>query len=1517
MKMRQVLISLTISFSAALTVLGAQAYGQEIPHSPAKVDPVSLFDAKIGDQDLELLLAGSWRATTGFGTGIQFGPGDTVLFPGAFPSFAPGFFFEQVPDLTFSVWFAKRYFLEVTVLSQAEDNTILLGYQGLPGEFVQRVLIGNKDTRIGAYDFIDVPSQSTSSIAASGLFSSGFSTHELLIRYDSTREERKVFAGTDEVAELRQSPVKYLRGRYFMLPDQNVENLSVYLEDKNGQYTDASGRHFRKANLQEIAQDTANGFLHILIEHKGRIALHYTVGANTVGDAALGTNALPGVAGGYIDADAAGTDFDFGQTWLGDSMAARQLTIDSRTCLLLYEPGAFSPFEMLSVYDLGTTAPEDISRVRMKTIPVGAPQSSYTLPDPVYFRVDPGRRFFIAYADAAALRSNFRNHYPFPDTLHQLYGPQRDHIPSYFEYEVLSQAPAGATSFVLAVNTIPGSVRVKRNGVEETRFTVDYASGVIQFLAPIFPYDRIEVIYRTNGAEKNSGDLLFAWGNRFPWNSMAQADLGLGVRWNVLPGAFTEEAYDKTGAVVLSASLYGGNDIFSYRLAGAVSYSNPDTTGIMRLAGMEGQGLVLEPDEDLAYPSAVPSAIAGLTPLNRGRILYRDYREYDSFGGFTLMPYDWTPPSGQIWAYVTGSKPGPYTVSGASSGSRGESLVMDFQFDAAGEWAGFQFPFSYKNGTTDLSNIRSVITSLRAVGLTDTVDVYIQIGALDEDVDGDGSLDTEHSQLSQGFLFDDSAMGASLYVGGGPRNEGNNLLNTEDIDGNGFLDEEDDAFVYTGTAIPFAAGDTAWGNRTDVLSLGEQEALKRVRAIRIVVVNTGAGASNGRLLLDKLTLAGTTVYGGVTSGTGTLDIREIRESMTILTPPPESLEAAFSEVEDVFHSSGDNQEVLELTWSGGLMNWEVKKILGDGVQGINYRRLVFYAYLPAATGQPFVVELQDLNGNGITATINDGSIPVGAWQRLEIDLEDRLVWINNASVPATVTRDSKYGSLIVFSASMANTAAGALLLDEIHLTEPEGRLGAAMLGTAMLDFKGPLVLIGEVPAIKDFSLKEEVTVRSEGFSTLYSRPQDETGMRSDSSAGVGLFFMRLTGQLSAISSGSQWTFDGGHKLLIPDVAFPVVFTDQFSLQSRATGMQWSRSNTIIFTLDKLVQLDLASASNLSSLLLTQSWKGGLSISALAPYNLVLQTAIDSSQDDYAFDDTWYLDAWVSGFSFLLPVSGGSPVQRSWNTSLQQKLGTTPVGVSLSLYSGFKSYNIQAASRTQADNISSVLSVPVKLGPVTIEASYKRNLVVEDFVAEHGDLVQDASLHWSRWGQHVYFYASVPIYEIFSDEMEKTFRDQAGPFHRTSYLPEISLSMMRTFGSTPWDLLAPSKLTMSYGRENVMEDLLYNAFEKVSASVLWNALNVFGNSSTSRLIPWYDIDSFATSVNMVWKLREDRVLDAFLFSLEGLYTFENRSGLLFSARNFFSLENSESMELQNRTTLDFTWKVVPENGIALP
>ena len=309
-----------------------------------------------------------------------------------------------------------------------------------------------------------------------------------------------------------------------------------------------------------------------------------------------------------------------------------------------------------------------------------------------------------------------------------------------FEREFLVRILHPVSGYFLEPDIVPGSVSVSRNGRGESRFTVDYDIGIVEFDIPISPTDRLEITYRRRISLPGAGDVLLTWGNRFAIDPQTDLELALGARWNALPEAYSTEPLSRTGAVVTSAGIKGEVDHLAYEASAGVSYAYPDTTGILRLQGMEDPGFSVYLSEDSAYPFAASVAGLDLDAVKRGRLFYKNYRSYGLLGAATLQSLEWTCPDDQIFPYETGSKSGPYMVSANSTALPGESLVIDFECDEDDDWVAVQVPVSSGQGLMDLSHVQGVTLSYKAIDVSGNFDIFLHVGELGENIDGDDEL---------------------------------------------------------------------------------------------------------------------------------------------------------------------------------------------------------------------------------------------------------------------------------------------------------------------------------------------------------------------------------------------------------------------------------------------------------------------------------------------------------------------------------------------------------------------------------------------------------------------------------------------------------------------------------------------------------------------------------------------------------------------------------------------------------
>ncbi|HVO38843.1 MAG TPA: hypothetical protein VMV03_07420, partial [Spirochaetia bacterium] len=806
---------LTASVFALALIAAASAYAQTIS-LPQPEAPTTIFATKLGSADVDLNLLGSWNSTLTFTTGLLFVPGAPVQGLDAFPGLAPGFVFTQAPDLTISLLLMRKYFLDVSVLSGVQTNTIRMGYRGDPDEVIRSVVIGNAGITLPPSPFLQVPAQPTSSIGASAEFVTGPSTNDVLLRWDSTASRHKTFVGKNELIEQHVGLETYMKGRYFFLPDTNIDagSLVVYLEDPNGtvagNYTQQTGTPFagnyRLATLNDVTIDTTNGLVSFKNPVKGRVVVYYTVGGGTPVGVNAVTDAIPrDMTNGTPKFSSPMTTFGWGagNTYLGQRFdTTREITLAGvGNGLLIWQPGDESPFEIDNSYAFASTPPADISKI---AISFEATATNASIPSGFVFQTVVGENRYMVL-QSAGLRQNLRNFFPFyaQDPSGLLYGPNRDSLAGSFAYDMHVQFVSPITAFTLEPNIVPGSVQATVNGITETRFQADATSGTVTFAVPIQPTDRVEITYRKAEQGLSGGDILLAWQDRIAIRDDLALTLSAGIRWNADPWSFSQEAYSKSGTMIAAVGMEGKGKNYAWSAQGAVAYTDPDTTGILRLFGMEGHSILVDLSEDNAYPSSAPDsaaysstvpALGGLTQDKRGWLYYRDYRQYGALGSFTLQPINW-PDAPAPLPIANGSRMGPYNVAGSSSGNTiGQSLVFEYGLNA-GEWVGAQIPVS-PGSNVDLSTARAVTIRLEVLNVTASTDVYLQLGSNSEDLDGTfpTSPKAELSAADTGFSFNDGNMAYGspvLKVGAGPKLQGNGRLDSEDRNGNGVVDPED------------------------------------------------------------------------------------------------------------------------------------------------------------------------------------------------------------------------------------------------------------------------------------------------------------------------------------------------------------------------------------------------------------------------------------------------------------------------------------------------------------------------------------------------------------------------------------------------------------------------------------------------------------------------------------------------------------------------------------------------------
>lgn len=1499
---------------------GTEAPGGDTPAGADRstgpaVGPASaeaLFDTQLGDAEVDLFAVGSWNTGIGGTLGWAFHPAippedNRVTFPYDFPGMETVPYFNAV-DLTLSLWLYERYYLETTFADEFEINSFILGYQGQQDEFVQSVRLGYGLLSISQYPYIPVAEATDSSPGASAAFATQRSEHEFLLRYEPSAEQRKIFYGMNEAAEKRIDPAGYLRGRFFVLPDADVENLTLYLEDADGSIVGPRGGAWREADLDaEAVYSAEKGFIYLREKAAGRVAVHYTKGGSGVGTPGLGIDALVGVDDGGTPGDTADDvldpsqgpyDFSFGAdpygagTYLGLDLSTLSLSLGGDQALLLHEPGAFNPFEIANRYDIADLASaEDLETEFVRK----GEYADIDVPGQIIATNDDQTLLSVINADRGPRHHS--NRYPFAEDFPELYGPDPTDKPGYTDFQILATGLTPVNQLTIDGNVVPGSVTVLRNGVEDPSFEVNYESGVLTSPAPVYPSDVIEVVYRVYGSG-GGGDLLLATGNRIELGPQTNLSLALGSRWNVVRGNYSVSPTDHPGSVTASAALDHETDYFSGYLDGAVQLSVPDTTGYLRLLGMEQKETEIPAADGNMFPAAAPGTAnpgdpasagsdptatwdSGLDDATRGRLFYRDYYDEGAFGGRVLRDYDWNVPGDQSYPYAAGSRIGPYPATAEDDGIDGQVMVLDFDIDGgAGEdWVGahLRMPDFADRDFSEITEISFSWRTLDIDGTEDDIEVYLQIGSLAEDLDGDGDLDRGESTLSPAFDFDDANAGFTLNAGRPPPGEDYRM--SEDGNRNGVLDTETAELVHTlsdGVASDLVTvggrPDDEWRRLSFDLDAAARRKIAATRAVRVVVKSASGGSVSGRALFSKLTLRGSTFQTEATGGT-------VRATEVPDTGAPRKLTDEHDEVADVFHADDrGNQRVLRVEWSGfgGSDAWTLSDYVTP-VPARQYEVLAFYARVGnmQQDGGPDTdvgdgalrVTLSGTNPDGGSERLR-AVVPVdeddadqgsawrsGRWRKVELDTAAGKVYVDGDEVGSLEGRPSGGATDLSFLelefVEGTDAAEGTIYIDEVHWAETRISVSGASRLALTYEYPDTIVQAGEVEVLSNVQVSQDTSVRTGGFATdsevadgvgsFYTR----TGLAGD------LLYTRLETDLQVSVQNDRTSMAGGHSLRVPAADAPVVFTESFRRSYNAPFVSLYRSNGLLFTLPLDTRLRLDSAATLREENLDQSWDLDASTDPGENWELGLTTGLGHSAAGYDPGSASYPESWVLGYELLAPYSTGAAPTREGTASISVLRSPIPVGTELDVEAAYE--NRSSTEREQTNEAAVSVAIPLSFARDTPRAwtitpsygrSFERTLTAAS-AASYGD---DLGVYGSAFAGQQYLATATPVAELFQSAGHIGFagRSAGEPFAR--YTPRLGLSLERSFGSRLRDLVLPAAADLGIERAFTREEEAVTELQRFTASYTATAVNLFGRVGAYPTFDIYRTDEFSTSLS---------------------------------------------------------------------
>lgn len=1485
---------------------------------PEDEAPAAIFQTELGSSDVSMFLTGYWNIALSGSVGFARSPQYNILTPFSFPGMTHGVIFEQEPDLFISLWLNKKYFFEASVIAGYELNTLLLGYDGFEDEFVRRVRIGNTDVNMSNYSLLSLSDPPSDSIGASALFASERSRQEILLRLDRIENKKKVFIGNNEIIETEIHLQSYLRGKLLILPDDTVDDLEILIETTPGDgsiaLTDIDGRTYSRPAAGQVFASADKGVVILKQETDARIIAYYRKNGNPVGHSTIGKSALSGETANYIDIDAPLVDFSFSsQLYFGVQMDSWKIDGGDKDYLLLYDKGAFSPFEHMGVYQAGSFLPEENWRSRI----------IFDSNEEIESEINQDGQFFTLYRISDDIRAP-SNRYPFAMEFPHLYGPSREINIGYTDRFLIHQTLYPVELFQLE-DALEGSIRITRNYEPEMRFEIE-PSGIVKFFSPVLPDDRLEISYKTSSQQSKGGDLLFGYGADFQILPNLVMSTAIGLNWNVFAGSFSTKVDDNPGSILAGIGADFKTDLVSVDVDGGLTVSSPDTSGVFRLFGMEDHSINIPIADTQLAPARPPDTPPGMQVLsisNRGKLLYKDYRTYAVSGTSYLNRYDWTEiPANQIFSYTDGSIPGPYIASSGDNTVGDSVMVLDYVLADEDDWIGAQFPFFPNHSSPDLSTFDSLQFFWKAEGDINDLQIYIQIGAIGEDIDNDGLLDSESTELSQGFTFDDPSNDVYLLIGGGSFGLGNNTTDSEDKNANGVLDREVTRHIVTREINSADIGtfpSADWQSVEIEFTEVERHMLSDARAIRFIIEKDELAEKRGRLLIGGLQINGSE-FKAYSQNSGSVIAQEIDEQLHY--PEDLNLETTYTEVQRIFHPAGEDQRILEIAWNAISPDegWHLTGLTST-VLSNSYGELNFFMKPSALTPDEKATLQIDLTDNMEKGYHFEFPITEqDRWTRWNLDLRNGKVYADGALVNGTnFTVDNDIRHINKFHMKLSGTTDGVLLLDEIHLSDASISVGIGAAAVIEITPKGKGLSVFGIPILTNITIREEVSVRSEAYNAGVTSTAVANGISSSTEFDAVSLYTGIHTEFNVNWIADLLLLSGGHRFTFPSFQSPLSFTDAFNLRRFADGFSFSHSNRINAALPNISELILSATSSTYEETLNQSWNAELRSRWTAPVSYSVLWRFLNVSSEYRPSLSGYFHEWAESFKLLVPRMDSDRSEREMSAQMNLTYELPSISVFFSPLFSYRNWG--SGTRQQQNKGEIQLKIPLIFNEGTLNRFSFNTTLKRSFSHSLQSVISngvndDISIFWSNVSTQKYL-LSIPLLDIFTSDLTTQFSNRTQALQRAEYIPSVQFDFSRSFGSSIWDLLFPSAVGFGLTRELLREEDSISNLHTAKLQLRFAAINLFGQTGAYRLTSLYETEEISGNLTFFAGTSDMSALETWDLILQNYFAFYGEGDNELSFDNWFSVSSNSLINIVDEATVAYTWYKDIERIIRIP
>ncbi len=545
--------------------------------------PKSLFNYTKDSTNIEFITNGSWESK--IFSGLKF-TNDKNGFNFSFADFI----FEQNVDL--SMWFLlnKKFYVETMFQENFEKNTFAFGYYGTG--ILKHVRFGNNG--------ISFPEEySISSVGGGNIQSPGIMASlkgdtyrsDFILRYDNLTQKEKNYIGKHQITERKISVTDYETGKRFFLPEALCLNISeIYIQDKNGNLKDKNGRKLKKLSESEYLIKPSEQTITLNTATQNDILITFT---ENFSDALTQCKNLCINVENYFTECGIKNFSEYSLYSSDNAHLVTQIINGSKTenAVIIQCTPYFSPFWILDYYRAGTASYDEVKLISENSeITLSDFSVSFTNDSNLFTENDlikSKATYAKLYSDTASeTYSNSENRYPLSKNYPEIYINKKnsslsDTVISFRTYTKVS-------GYDIGTNVLSGTVRVYKNGIQDSFFNYDEKSGKITLKTNVSENDKIKITWQEHDASSTIGTLTSALGFKKQFSEKNSLGIAAGIAWSLNHEKKFSTITDKAPGKIETSSDYSftsGN--FKLKNSLAFNIEQDDTTGLLQLLSFD------------------------------------------------------------------------------------------------------------------------------------------------------------------------------------------------------------------------------------------------------------------------------------------------------------------------------------------------------------------------------------------------------------------------------------------------------------------------------------------------------------------------------------------------------------------------------------------------------------------------------------------------------------------------------------------------------------------------------------------------------------------------------------------------------------------------------------------------------------------------------------------------------------------------------------------------------------------